>query len=55
MATVDLDRLAAEVREKVQGRPGGAVSLAIGMAYIFDSIPHMKNLMKYWYHFAIMF
>ena len=55
LATVDLTRLATEVQEKIQGRPGGAVSLAVGMAYIFDSIPHMKNLMKYWYHFAIMF
>ncbi len=55
MATVDLTRLATEVQEKIQGRPGGAVSLAVGMAFIFDSIPHMKNLMKYWYHFAIMF
>lgn len=55
MPTVELDRLAAEVQEKVQGRPGGAVSLAVGMAYIFDSIPHIKGLMKYWYHFAIMF
>lgn len=55
MPTVELDRLAAAVQENVQGRPGGAVSLAIGMAYIFDSIPHMKGLMKYWYHFAIMF
>jgi carbon starvation protein len=55
MATVDLTRLATEVQEKIQGRPGGAVSLAVGMAYIFDSIPYMKGLMKYWYHFAIMF
>jgi carbon starvation protein len=55
MPTVELNRLAAEVQEKVQGRPGGAVSLAVGMAYIFDTIPHMKGLMKYWYHFAIMF
>ncbi len=55
MPTVELNRLAAEVQEKIQGRPGGAVSLAVGMAYIFDSIPHMKQLMKYWYHFAIMF
>jgi len=53
--TVELDRLAAEVQEKIQGRPGGAVSLAVGMAYIFDTIPFMKGLMKYWYHFAIMF
>ncbi len=55
MPTVELDRLATEVQEKVQGRPGGAVSLAVGMAYIFDSIPGMKGLMKYWYHFVIMF
>jgi carbon starvation protein len=55
MPTVELDRLATEVQEKIQGRPGGAVSLAVGMAYIFDSIPYMKGLMKYWYHFAIMF
>ncbi len=55
MSTVDLSRLAAEVGEKIQGRPGGAVSLAVGMASIFDSIPFMKGLMKYWYHFAIMF
>jgi len=55
MPTVELDRLAAEVQEKIQGRPGGAVSLAVGMAYVFDSIPYMKGLMKYWYHFAIMF
>jgi carbon starvation protein len=55
MPTVELNRLAAEVQENIQGRPGGAVSLAVGMAYIFDSIPFMKGLMKYWYHFAIMF
>jgi carbon starvation protein len=55
MPTVELDRLATEVQEKIQGRPGGAVSLAVGMAYIFDTIPFMKGLMKYWYHFAIMF
>jgi len=55
MPTVELDRLALEVQEKIQGRPGGAVSLAVGMAYIFDSLPYMKGLMKYWYHFAIMF
>jgi len=55
MVPVNLPALAAEVHEKVQGRPGGAVSLAIGMAYIFSSVPFMKGLMSYWYHFAIMF
>ncbi len=51
----NLPDLAAAVQENVQGRPGGAVSLAVGMAYIFSSIPFMKHLMGYWYHFAIMF
>ncbi|GEM_PF-38068 len=26
-----------------------------GMAYIFSSVPFMKGMMAYWYHFAIMF
>lgn len=51
----DLPRLSAEVGEKVAGRTGGAVSLAVGMAQIFSSLPGLKNLMSYWYHFAIMF
>ncbi|HMK60899.1 MAG TPA: carbon starvation protein A [Dissulfurispiraceae bacterium] len=55
MTPVNLPELAREVGEQVQGRPGGAVSLAVGMAYIFSSIPLMKGLMSYWYHFAIMF
>lgn len=55
MSVQELPRLASEVGEKIQGRPGGAVSLAVGMGYIFDSIPGMKGLMSYWYHFAIMF
>jgi carbon starvation protein len=55
MVPVHLPQLASEVAEKVQGRPGGAVSLAVGMAYIFSAIPFMKGLMSYWYHFAIMF
>jgi carbon starvation protein len=55
IATVDLPRLAAEVGEQIQGRPGGAVSLAVGMAYIFDAVPFFKGMMAYWYHFAIMF
>jgi len=55
MTTVTLPVLAKEVGEQVQGRPGGAVSLAVGMAYIFSSIPFLKGMMAYWYHFAIMF
>jgi len=55
MATVNLPELSQQVGEKIQGRPGGAVSLAVGMAYIFSAVPFMKGLMSYWYHFAIMF
>jgi carbon starvation protein len=51
----NLADLSASVGEKIQGRTGGAVSLGVGMAYIFSSIPGMKHLMSYWYHFAIMF
>ena len=41
--------------EIVTARPGGAVSLAVGMADIFGRLPGMRSLMAYWYHFAIMF
>lgn len=51
----NLDQLSAAVGEKIAGRTGGAVSLGVGMAYIFSSIPGMGHLMSYWYHFAIMF
>jgi carbon starvation protein len=55
MTPVHLPELAQEVGETLQGRPGGAVSLAVGMAYIFSAVPFMKGLASYWYHFAIMF
>jgi carbon starvation protein len=51
----ELDHLEAESGEKVRGRTGGAVTLALGIAKIFDGIPGLRGLMKYWYHFAIMF
>jgi carbon starvation protein len=52
---VNLPDLQAAVGENVTARPGGAVSLAVGMAQIFASLPGMRGLMAYWYHFAIMF
>ena len=55
MVPVHIGTLSQAVGETVQGRPGGAVSLAVGMAYIFSSVPFMKGLMAYWYHYAIMF
>ncbi|HKD84745.1 MAG TPA: carbon starvation protein A [Terriglobales bacterium] len=53
--TVNLDMISAEVGEKLAGRTGGAVSLAVGMAQIFRGLPGMKTLTSYWYHYAIMF
>ncbi len=55
MAPQNLAELSRQVGETVAGRPGGAVSLAVGFAQIFSGIPGMKGLMSYWYHFAIMF
>ena len=55
MSVVNLPELQSEVGEVVAGRPGGAVSLAVGMAQIFSGLPGMRSLMSYWYHFAIMF
>jgi carbon starvation protein len=55
MHTVNLDVFSAEVGEKLAGRTGGAVSLAVGMAQIFRGLPGMSKLMSYWYHYAIMF
>lgn len=52
---VDLPHLSAMVGEDVAHRPGGAVSLAVGMASIFAGIPGLQHLMSYWYQFAIMF
>ncbi|MGC9950311.1 MAG: carbon starvation protein A [Bryobacteraceae bacterium] len=55
MHTVNLDAFSREVGEKLAGRTGGAVSLAVGMAQIFKGLPGMDRLMAYWYHYAIMF
>ena len=55
MAVQELPHLEAQVQESLMHRPGGSVSLAVGMAHIFSQIPWMEHLMAYWYHFAIMF
>src|SRR5215813_6603641 len=52
----EIDRLEQESGEKnLRGRTGGAVTLALGIAKVFDAIPGLRGFMKYWYHFAIMF
>ena len=43
------------VEVDVAGRPGGAVSLAVGMASIFATLPGMSTLTAYWYQFALVF
>ncbi len=50
-----LPELAEQIGERLQGRPGGAVSLAVGISGVFAGIPGFKHLISYWYHFAIMF
>jgi carbon starvation protein len=50
-----LPELAEQIGERLQGRPGGAVSLAVGISQIFSGIPGFRHLISYWYHFAIMF
>lgn len=50
-----LAELSALVETDVAGRPGGAVSLAVGMASIFAALPGMAGLMAYWYQFALLF
>jgi len=50
-----IDELSRLVEVDVAGRPGGAVSLAVGMASIFSSLPGMSGLMAYWYQFALLF
>jgi carbon starvation protein len=46
--------------ESLRGRTGGAVTLAVGMAFILTDALRwtgvgIEGIMKYWYHFAIMF
>ena len=55
MDIVNLEHLSNEIGESLAGRPGGAVSLAVGFAQIFGAIPGLAHLISYWYHYAIMF
>ena len=53
--TAKVEELSRLVEVDVAGRPGGAVSLAVGMASIFSALPGMGGLMAYWYQFALVF
>ena len=54
-APARIAELSQMVEVDVSGRPGGAVSLAVGMASIFSALPGMSALMAYWYQFALVF
>lgn len=53
--TQEIQRLSEMVGVDVTNRPGGGVSLAVGMAKIFSGIGGLGRFMDYWYQFAIMF
>ena len=55
LAPKELTQLEEGTKEKLVGRVGGAVTLAVGMAKVFAALPGLKTLMSYWYHFVIMF
>lgn len=50
-----LPELSKEIGLNLEGRTGGAVSLAVGMTYIFKNIPWFNNLSSYFFQFVIMF
>jgi len=56
MSVVDLPALNALVGLDVSHRPGGAISLAVGMAHIFAHLGSgLQHVMKYGFQFIILF
>ncbi|NKD54887.1 MULTISPECIES: carbon starvation protein A [unclassified Haematospirillum] len=55
MDVVELPRLSEAVGIDLAGRTGGAVTLAVGMTYIFTKIPWFSTLSSYFFQFVIMF
>lgn len=55
METVHLDTLSDEIGMDLEGRTGGAVTLAVGMTYIFTEIPIFEKMASYFYQFVILF
>lgn len=50
-----LPYLAHEIGLNLAGRTGGAVTLAVGMTYIFTSISWFSKLSAYFFQFVVMF
>ncbi|MGN1402664.1 MAG: carbon starvation protein CstA [Bacillus sp. (in: firmicutes)] len=55
METVHLDRLSEDIGMDLEGRTGGAVTLAVGMTEIFTNVPFFSNMASYFYQFVILF
>ncbi|WP_107840901.1 carbon starvation protein A [Metasolibacillus meyeri] len=55
MDTVNLAMLAEQIGMDLEGRTGGAVTLAVGMTYIFTGVQWFSHLSSYFYQFVIMF
>lgn len=55
MSVVHLPELSREIGLNLEGRTGGAVTLAVGMTYIFTKIPWFSGLAPYFFQFVIMF
>lgn len=57
MTVVDLPMLNQLVGLDVTHRPGGSISLAVGMVYIFAGVvgDGLRHTMPYWFQFIIMF
>lgn len=55
MSVVHLPELSQQIGLDLEGRTGGAVSLAVGMTYIFTSIPWFADMASYFFQFVIMF
>ncbi len=55
MQPVHLAELSDEVGLNLEGRTGGAVTLAVGMTYIFTELPWFKNLAAFFFQFVILF
>jgi len=55
METVHLQQLNEEIGMDLEGRTGGAVTLAVGMTYIFTEIPIFEKMASFFYQFVILF